>query len=101
MLARASVTVESARLLCSAAAVSRSDKSPDSIARTVMAKYAAARAAASVSQDAVQVLGSAGCAPDSRAGRFFRDAKVMQIIEGSDEVSELHIADHLLRRETS
>ncbi|MET0236196.1 MAG: acyl-CoA dehydrogenase family protein [Kibdelosporangium sp.] len=97
-LARASVEVESARQLCVAAAVSRSDRSPDAIARTVMAKYAAARAAAVVSQNAVQVLGSAGCAPDSRAGRFFRDAKVMQIIEGSDEVSELHIAGHLLRR---
>src|SRR6476469_7053976 len=68
------------------------------VAATVMAKYAAARAAACSSRGAVQLLGSAGCAGDSRAGRFFRDAKVMQIIEGSDQVCELHIADHLLRQ---
>jgi alkylation response protein AidB-like acyl-CoA dehydrogenase len=63
-----------------------------------MAKYAAASAAAAGSRAAVQVLGSAGCAPDSRAGRHFRDAKVMEIIEGAQEVSELHIAERLLRR---
>ncbi|GAA1954535.1 acyl-CoA dehydrogenase family protein [Amycolatopsis minnesotensis] len=98
MLARMAVDATAARQLCVAAADARDAKEPGAIAATVMAKYAAARAAASASQDAVQLLGSAGCAPDSRAGRFFRDAKVMQIIEGSDQVSELHIADHLLRR---
>lgn len=97
MLARAAVDANNARLSCTAAAQSRMDGSTDVIARTVMAKYTASRAAAAVSADAVQILGSAGVAPDSRAGRFYRDAKVMQIIEGADQVSELHIADHVLR----
>jgi methoxymalonate biosynthesis protein len=97
LLARAAVDTDNARLSCIAAAQSRSDGLPDAIARTVMAKYSAARAAAAVSADAVQILGSAGIAPASRAGRFYRDAKVMQIIEGADQVSELHIADHVLR----
>ncbi|MGW6270290.1 acyl-CoA dehydrogenase family protein [Streptomyces sp. NPDC055060] len=96
-LARAAVETEAARELCRAAARLRRERDPEAISRTVMAKYAAARAAASVSRQAVQLMGSAGCAPDSRAGRFFRDAQVMRIIEGSDEVSELHIAEHLLR----
>ena len=95
MLARASVATESAFALCREAARTRGEVG--AVVGAVIAKYAAATAAASVSRDAVQVLGSAGCDPASRAGRFFRDAKVMQIIEGSDEVSELHIADHLLR----
>lgn len=98
VLARMAVDATAARQLCAAAASARDAKEPGAVAATVMAKYAAARAAASASQDAVQLLGSAGCAPDSRAGRFFRDAKVMQIIEGSDQVSELHIAEHLLRQ---
>lgn len=97
MLARAAVDTDNARLSCIAAAQSRLDGAPNAIARTVMAKYTASRAAAAVSADAVQILGSAGIAPDSRAGRFYRDAKVMQIIEGADQVSELHIADHVLR----
>ena len=98
MLAGMVVDTTAARQLCLAAARTRDAGEPGAVAATVMAKYAAARTAASASRDAVQLLGSAGCAPDSRAGRFFRDAKVMQIIEGSDQVSELHIADHLLRR---
>ncbi|WP_280314914.1 acyl-CoA dehydrogenase family protein, partial [Nocardia wallacei] len=58
---------------------------------------AAARAAATVSEQAVQVLGAAGCAPDSRVGRFYRDAKVMQIIEGAQEVAEVTIGERVLR----
>ena len=68
---------------------------------TLVAKYAAARAAASVSRDAVQLLGAAGCAPDSLVARFFRDAKIMQIIEGSDEVAELRIGENALRHSGS
>ncbi|HYQ68256.1 acyl-CoA dehydrogenase family protein [Actinophytocola sp.] len=98
MLAGMAVDATSARQLCLAASRARDAGEPGAVATTVMAKYAAARAAASSSRDAVQLLGSAGCAGDSRAGRFFRDAKVMQIIEGSDQVCELHIADHLLRQ---
>jgi methoxymalonate biosynthesis protein len=98
MLARATVDTDAARRQCLAAAKARQDGEPDAIAKTVIAKYAAARTAAAVSSDAVQILGSAGCDPGSRAGRFYRDAKVMQIIEGAEQVSELHIADHLLRR---
>ena len=97
-LARAAVDTEAARELCRSAARLRQAGDPEAITRTVMAKYAASRSAGFVSRQAVQLMGSAGCAPDSRAGRFFRDAQVMRIIEGSDEVSELHIAAHLLRR---
>ncbi|WP_280334343.1 acyl-CoA dehydrogenase family protein [Nocardia wallacei] len=50
-----------------------------------------------MSEQAVQVLGAAGCAPDSRVGRFYRDAKVMQIIEGAQEVAEVTIGERVLR----
>ncbi|MFD9903814.1 acyl-CoA dehydrogenase family protein [Streptomyces sp. NPDC059063] len=97
LLGRAAVDSRAARELCLRAARLREAGDPDAIAETVAAKYAAARAATSVSADAVQILGAAGCAPDSLVGRCYRDAKVMEIIEGSAQVSELHIADHLLR----
>ncbi|GAA4671262.1 acyl-CoA dehydrogenase family protein [Phytohabitans rumicis] len=98
LLGRAAVDTAAARELAARAARWRAAGAPDAVAATVAAKYAAARTAASVAGDAVQVLGAAGCAPDSRAGRFYRDAKVMEIIEGSAQVAELHVADHLLRR---
>ncbi|MEU1799648.1 acyl-CoA dehydrogenase family protein [Streptomyces sp. NPDC019937] len=97
-LARAAVETTAARELCLRAAQLRASRSPEAVVGTITAKYAAARAASSVSHGAVQSLGAAGCAPDSVAGRFYRDAKVMQIIEGSEDVAELHIADRLLRR---
>ncbi|WP_422647536.1 acyl-CoA dehydrogenase family protein [Actinoalloteichus caeruleus] len=97
MLGRAAVAVASARALCERATTSRDERTPEALVATVTAKYAAARAAATASGTAVQLLGAAGCAGDSVAGRFFRDAKIMQIIEGADEVSEVRIGDHLLR----
>lgn len=98
MLAQAVVDTTAAAELCRRAADLRAAGSPEAIGATVLAKYAAARAAASVSRDAVQIQGAAGCAPDSPVARFFRDAKVMQIIEGSDEVAQVHIAEEVVRR---
>ncbi|WP_078621468.1 acyl-CoA dehydrogenase family protein, partial [Streptomyces aurantiacus] len=97
LLGRAAVDSRAARELCLRAARLREAGDPDAIAETVAAKYAAAHAATAVAGSAVQILGAAGCAPDSPVGRYYRDAKVMEIIEGSAQVSELHIADHLLR----
>ncbi|WP_329151409.1 acyl-CoA/acyl-ACP dehydrogenase [Streptomyces sp. NBC_01456] len=98
LLARAAVDAAGARELARRAAEARACGPGHGVSETLMAKYAAASAAATAGRDAVQVLGSAGCAPDSRAGRHFRDAKVMEIIEGAQQVSELHIAERLLRR---
>ncbi|WP_280269079.1 acyl-CoA dehydrogenase family protein [Nocardia wallacei] len=96
-LGRCWVDIQGAQGLCEHAAEQRSDGSPGSIVATIAAKYAAAGAAATVSERAVQVLGAAGCGPDARAGRFYRDAKVMQIIEGAQEVAEVTIGEHVLR----
>ncbi|MEW2079270.1 acyl-CoA dehydrogenase family protein [Streptomyces sp. NPDC013433] len=98
VLARAAVDTAAAHALCTRATRSRAERRPEAVTETVLAKYAAARTAADVSSGAVRILGATGIAPDSLAGRFFRDAKVMQLIEGSEHVSELHIADRLLRR---
>ncbi|MEU4570426.1 acyl-CoA dehydrogenase family protein [Micromonospora sp. NPDC023956] len=88
--------VTSARLVCEDAARWRQTRPrPD---RTMLAKYVAARAAARVTRDAVQVLGAQGCAPGHPAERFFRDAKIMQIIEGADEICQDHVCDAEFRR---
>ncbi|MCR0989231.1 acyl-CoA dehydrogenase family protein [Streptomyces albidoflavus] len=97
VLARSAVAATGARELCRRAARARTHEPGRAVHETVLAKYAAADAAAAVTRDAVQILGSAGCAPDSRAGRLFRDAKVMEIIEGAQHVAETHIADRLFR----
>nr|WP_155073457.1 acyl-CoA dehydrogenase family protein [Streptomyces taklimakanensis] len=98
LLARIAVDAAAARELAVRAARARGDGPGRGVTETIMAKYAAAAAAAAAGRDAVQVLGAAGCEPDSRVGRHYRDAKVMEIIEGAQQVSELHIAAHLVRR---
>ncbi|MET7637289.1 acyl-CoA dehydrogenase family protein [Streptomyces sp. NPDC005438] len=98
-LARSAVQAAGARELAGRAARQRATGAVGAagVTETIVAKYAGAEAAASVSRDAVQLLGSAGCEPGSRVGRLFRDGKVMEIIEGAQHVAELHIAERLLR----
>jgi alkylation response protein AidB-like acyl-CoA dehydrogenase len=97
LLGRSLADVTAARELCARAAELRADGDPEAVAATVLAKYAAAGAAAAVADRAGQVLGAAGCAQDSPVGRFFRDAKVMRIIEGADEVAEQQLGEYALR----
>lgn len=65
--------------------------SPDAPMAATEAKYFAGRAAADAARDAVQILGAAGCSPDHPVARYYRDAKVMEIIEGGNEISQTMI----------
>ena len=56
-----------------------------------MAKLAATDAAMSVTTDAVQVLGGAGYTRDFPVERYFREAKVLQIVEGTNQVQRMVI----------
>ncbi|MFD7513007.1 acyl-CoA dehydrogenase family protein, partial [Streptomyces sp. NPDC059853] len=46
--------------------------------------------------DAVQIHGAVGCSDGHPANRLFRDAKIMEIIEGSSQIQEILIAQHAL-----
>ena len=70
---------------------------PATLAATCRAKYFASTAAMRAASDAVQIQGAAGCAPGADAARYFRDAKVMEIIEGSNEVQRVTIAGEAYR----
>jgi methoxymalonate biosynthesis protein len=98
LLGRCLADASAARQVCAHATSLREQGEPEAIAETVLAKYTAAKAASAVSERAVQIHGAAGCDQDSPVGRFFRDARVMRIIEGSDEVAEQHLGDYALRQ---
>jgi alkylation response protein AidB-like acyl-CoA dehydrogenase len=89
--------METARLLCRRAARMSGQGDPNSVSATALAKYHAARTAMQNAWTTVQLLGAEGCAPTSPAERFFRDAKVMEIIEGTTEMHETTLADYALR----
>ena len=62
----------------------------------MLAKQIAARQAADSATRAVQVLASAGAHDDHLVARAYRDAKLMEIIEGSTEICQLLLAEHAL-----
>lgn len=60
---------------------------------TSMAKMYASDVAQRSATDAVQVFGAAGVSPEYRVGRAYRDAKVLQIVEGSNDVHRALIGE--------
>ena len=62
-----------------------------------IAKLVATDAAMKVTTDAVQVFGGAGYTRDVPVERFMREAKVMQIFEGTNQIQRMVIGRHLAR----
>jgi alkylation response protein AidB-like acyl-CoA dehydrogenase len=60
-----------------------------------VAKLIATDAAMRVTTDAVQVLGGAGYTTDFPVERFMREAKIMQIFEGTNQIQRMVISRHL------
>ncbi|MFD9700457.1 acyl-CoA dehydrogenase family protein [Lentzea sp. NPDC059081] len=82
--------------MCEDASRAWDDRSPDMGAAAVLAKYVASTEAARGAATAVQVLASAGAQDGGAVARAFRDAKLMEIIEGSTEISQLMLAERAL-----
>ena len=98
MLADMITDTKAARALCVAAAERRAARDPAAIMDIATAKYFAARTAMRVASDAVQIHGANGCSEDYPVQRHFRDAKIMEIIEGSNQIQQMIIARHGLPR---
>lgn len=93
--------VRAARLLCAEAGRLKDADQAATIIATWIAKYFASRAAARHAAAAVQIHGANGCGPDYPVARYYRDAKVMEIIEGSNEIQQITIAAEAYRETTS
>ncbi|MFH1144030.1 MAG: acyl-CoA dehydrogenase family protein [Candidatus Eisenbacteria bacterium] len=98
MIAEMAVELRASVLLCKEAGHLRQTGDPEAVIAVAIAKTYAAGAAQRASLRAVQILGARGCGPASPAQRHFRDAKVMEIIEGSTQIQQLLIAADALQR---
>jgi alkylation response protein AidB-like acyl-CoA dehydrogenase len=96
LLADMAAAVESARATYLEAARRRDRKLPFSRQASI-AKLVATDAAMKVTTDAVQVLGGAGYTRDFPAERYMREAKVLQIFEGTNQIQRMVIGRHLAR----
>jgi alkylation response protein AidB-like acyl-CoA dehydrogenase len=94
MLADMATAVEAGRALYLAAA-RRRDAGLSFTKEAAMAKLFCTDAAMRVTTDAVQVLGGYGYTADFPAERYMREAKVLQIVEGTNQIQRLVIGRRL------
>ena len=95
MLADMATSIEAARLLTLRAAWLKDAGEPYGIA-SAKAKLFASEMAMKVATDAVQVHGGYGFIKDYEVERYFRDAKITQIYEGTSQIQKLVIARDVL-----
>jgi alkylation response protein AidB-like acyl-CoA dehydrogenase len=62
-----------------------------------MAKLFGSEAANDAAREAVQIHGGAGYLEDFPVERFFRDARITEIYEGTSEIQRIVIARHVLK----
>ncbi|WP_141203920.1 acyl-CoA dehydrogenase [Streptomyces griseorubiginosus] len=99
MLADMATQIEAGRALYLAAARLRDAGRPFA-KQAAMAKLHCTDTAMKVTTDAVQVLGGYGYTADFPAERYMREAKVLQIVEGTNQIQRMVIARHLAGPET-
>lgn len=95
MLADMAMKVETARLMVQKACWMR-DQCMEFSKEAAMAKCYAADTAMQVTTDAVQVMGGYGYTKEYPVEKMMRDAKIMQIYEGTNQIQRLVIANKLL-----
>lgn len=94
MLADMATKIEAARLLTWQAAWS-ADQGIKATAKSAMAKCFASDTAMQVTTDAVQIFGGMGYMKDNPVEKLMRDAKLLQIYEGTNQIQRMVIARQL------
>jgi alkylation response protein AidB-like acyl-CoA dehydrogenase len=94
-LANMATRISAARALLYAAARARDAKASSAKQAASMAKLCASETAMWVTTEAIQVFGGYGYVKDYPVEKFFRDAKVTEIYEGTSEIQRIVIAREL------
>ncbi|HDQ99651.1 MAG TPA: acyl-CoA dehydrogenase [candidate division WOR-3 bacterium] len=95
-LALMATSIEAARLLVYSAAAQKDAGKKRFSKESAMCKLFAATTAVEVTKEAVQIYGGYGYTKDYPVERYFRDAKCMEIYEGTSEIQKIVIARSLL-----
>ena len=96
-LAEMATTVEAARSLTYRAATQVEAGNEDTAAQYAsMAKLFASERAVEVADEAIQVHGGAGYVSDHPVERYYRDARITKIYEGTSEIQKNIIADQII-----
>ena len=96
MMADMAMKIEAARQLVYKAACLADNDDPNAAKFGAMAKCYATDIAMSVAVDAVQICGGAGYMKEYPFERRMRDAKLLQIVEGTNQIQRIVISSYLL-----
>jgi butyryl-CoA dehydrogenase len=96
MMADMATEIDAARLLTHRAAYAK-DHAPRFSSEAAMAKLYASEAAMRATTKGIQIHGGYGYCKDFPMERFFRDAKITEIYEGTSEIQRLVISSGLMR----
>jgi alkylation response protein AidB-like acyl-CoA dehydrogenase len=96
LIADMTTSYKAANALWRQAAKAREELLPSSIMETTTAKYFASTSASRAANDTVQIHGANGCGPDYPVQRYFRDARITELIEGSNQMQQVMIAQDAL-----
>jgi alkylation response protein AidB-like acyl-CoA dehydrogenase len=94
LIAEMITQIKAAKMLCYHAGYLKDKGDPSLIMETSIAKYFASRMVNKIADDAVQIHGANGCSNDYPVQRYLRDAKIMEIIEGSSQMQQIIIAKY-------
>jgi glutaryl-CoA dehydrogenase (non-decarboxylating) len=92
MIAQMAVQIEASRLLTYKASVQKDEGNLGNTLETCMAKYYAGETAAYCAHCAMKILGAYGYSPEYPVARYFRDAVLYQIVEGTANIQKMIIA---------
>lgn len=95
MIADMAIQIEAARLLTFNAAAMR-DREENFSAAASMAKVFASEMANKVAYQAIQIHGGYGYIKEYPVERFYRDARVLTIYEGTSEIQRIVVANHVI-----
>ena len=97
MIADMATELQAARELVYSTAVLKDTGSPETSLRCSMSKYYAAEMCNRVAYQAVQVFGGYGYVKGYKVERFYRDARITSIYEGTSQIQQVVISNTLLR----
>jgi len=97
MIGDAVTKVHAARALCLRAAELREARDPQAVMETTIAKYFTSKIAVEVANDALQVHGANGISNEYPVSRLYKEAKILEIIEGSSQMQQEMISHYGLK----
>ncbi|REF28326.1 hypothetical protein BDD26_3218 [Xenorhabdus cabanillasii] len=97
-LAEMSSSLLASQLICLSATKTKEAKDEDALVQILQAKLFASHEAGIAAAKAVQIHGGHGCEEKNGISRLYRDAKILQVVEGSNELQKMLIGKEVCNR---